>query len=142
MIKRKKYIGTFLMWFAGLIVLAHNVVPHHHHFEVDLSGDVTTQACCHEHQEDDCESHEHHADFQNHVCTETHQHNDLQTCHFNVETTTPFSKISLDLLANTSQKDQFFYFPTEEQKLAETQTPQYSSVIHELNPLRGPPSIG
>jgi hypothetical protein len=28
-----QYIGRFFTYFAGLIILAHSIVPHHHHFE-------------------------------------------------------------------------------------------------------------
>lgn len=130
------------MWFAGLIILAHNIVPHHHHFEVNLTGEVKTQLCCHDHFHGDDHSHHHHEGFDIHECTEHDHENDHIPCHFNIETTTSLSKISLDLFAKDILNGQFFYFPTEEEKLAEGQILIYSSVIHELKPLRGPPSMG
>ena len=132
------------MWFAGLIILAHNIIPHHHHFEVNFAGEVETHICCHDHSEDEDLDHHHHdhTDLNSHECTEHDHNSDHQPCHFNVETTTSLSKISLDLFAQDVLNGQFFFFPNEEEKLAESQTIIYSSVIHELKPLRGPPSMG
>ncbi|MEE4198684.1 MAG: hypothetical protein V2I54_13680 [Bacteroidales bacterium] len=41
-----QHIGSFFTFFAGLIILAHAVVPHHHHFELTHSSE----------QESTCES--------------------------------------------------------------------------------------
>ena len=130
------------MWIAGLIILAHNMIPHHHHFELNLAGEFKAHACCDHYSENRDKAHGHHANYNKHECSKEEHENHCHPCHFNIETTTSLSKLSLDLFAESIQNGQFFYFPDEEEKLAEGQIANYSSVIHELKPLRGPPSMG
>ncbi len=142
--KRNNNIGTFFLWLAGFILLAHNVIPHHHHFELELDGEAKIELCCNDHLDKEPNSAEHANDekIHTHQYANNHQHADHKACHFNVETTPRFNQLTIDLFIGSKLDNAFFYFPKEEKQIVQDQTPQYDSINPEYISLRGPPSIG
>lgn len=123
MVKNKYIILSFLL-LAWTIIVAHSIVPHHHH-----SGNLQTDcSSCHSHNEMVSEMSE------IHDCD--HDCND-HACHFHVDVLT---KVSVDNIFLVNTPDTFFKY------LSFTETNNYSLYIEFVsdqisnsNHLRGPP---
>lgn len=85
---KRQHIGRLFTFFAGLIIIAHTVVPHHHHFELTHSSEQES-TCEIPTQEKNTKAHDSH-------------------CHaFNVLVLEKTSTTSL----NQSLSDHFNFFP-------------------------------
>jgi hypothetical protein len=84
----KKHIGFTFLLLAGFIILAHSVIPHHHHFQSETDLASCEQSC--NHHDDAPET--------NTFSLVDHQHNNplCDGCHFNIDITNKFEKISIN----------------------------------------------
>jgi len=56
MVLEKKSIGVFFLWIAGLVILGHELVPHHHHYHSAYPSSpysVENEFCEHSHEHDE-----------------------------------------------------------------------------------------
>lgn len=88
---------TFL-WMAGLLILGHNVIPHHHH--------ESEQEACHEqhHESDHNHDHDHHNDFNLQLADDCCQDEDTQhnACNLNQRTIVKDQNAPIALLVGES----------------------------------------
>lgn len=104
--KRIKYIGLFLLYLAGLIIVAHSIIPHHHHLNAEFDHSKNEKTHHHHHDHDQHNHHHHKHDHEDHehksgftLAFGNHEHSDPLNenhCHFNITITNSFEKVSID----------------------------------------------
>ncbi len=95
-----KITGIFFLWFAGFVMVAHSIVPHHHE-EPGKKHDPCTCHCKHENShQHSSENTKQNADYQFHLVSECENPENpvrnCSLCHYNSEEIKITSTVSID----------------------------------------------
>ncbi|MGQ8336159.1 hypothetical protein ACUNWD_06370 [Sunxiuqinia sp. A32] len=136
----KKIIGTVMLWLAGIILTAHSFIPHHHHIGFEQTKEACHQECCSSHDQK----------LENVkiniiellAAGNQHEHDACNGCEFNAKTTSPLSKLSLDILNFSEQNSKPIIFSAKSTTICPLQIDHSSPLLSEIGALRGPPALG
>lgn len=139
MIQKLKHIGAFCMWIAMVVIIAHAVIPHHHHARVA----TCEHECTHDNTATSVtqQSVDLHQTLATTQCQETHDNAHCHACHFSTEATTNLSKLTISntiyiysFVANLLQ-------PKEEITHVDYWINHYQFDFYSHVSLRGPPAL-
>jgi hypothetical protein len=133
-----KYTGTFFLWLAMLVLLAHSVVPHDHHADVIACKTECSHDEVLEIEETQLNGSQHPAVAQ---CGAAHKTDNCQACHFNATTTTELVKLVIHSSLYALIIQQVFIFQVEKTTFYGSWPNHYSYNFLSYKTSRGPPSL-
>lgn len=139
MYRKVKYIGTSFVWLAVLVIIAHSVIPHHHH-----SDAITCEhECAHENTLKVIKQLSVLDQPQAHTqCHATHDQQHCHACHFSTDATTVLSKLTIDNTICIVSLMMDLLQPKEKMTYVDSWSNHYSFEFYFHASLRGPPSLG
>lgn len=129
-----EYTGFTLLFLAGIVILGHSIIPHHHHLHAAKNPASCEHSCNHQNEENS---------LPDYITFDNTNHDEplCEGCHFTIEVTNPFENFFVDFYYATSLYNFHFFVPENETEKSLYACKSYQLLFYTQLPNRGPPSL-